>query len=317
MIWYNPQRKRAFLTAKQIQYGSQAERNWNSIFRKISVAEEKHNCDISEMSKELLEYEVTATFGCHIPTVKTRLRQFRIYIDWCREAGYDAIDLRGLYLRISPDAMGDNIRYNLVGNPLQLNEIFDLVFADKNSDSVDQILRAYLWLGYSGLDEHEALQIKTSDLNEEMTHITFHNEVYRLPSESIKSIKKACTLEEFTLYRSNERKAGEYLIRRTNRSDSSNEKEALSSLISRRFKDADISMRLDYPRIRRSGIMYRAFELYQLGNEQAMWTREIQKAMALKFKDKTPSSDEIKFYEKKILREFNTDFKYWRAVYAR
>lgn len=256
---YNEERKMKFLneTKKSPAFGM-------SVFRATELIEQQYGVDLVMLPTEALQSVVNERLGIRTRSVGTAIMFLRSYFMWCKENGYEVGDgIDGLEIKTA-----EKLRATMVSSPKHLEILLDKVFTSIQEETVDCIYRCFLWLAFSGLEDAEAIDVKTCEIDFEQMLIHHGNKDYELYKESIPAFKKACSLTEFVYINPKYSKKvirnrfpGEYLMRGVR-----SEKISLMTMrtiIGTHFRDN--GLKISYGRIYLSGVFYRMYELERAG----------------------------------------------------
>lgn len=256
---YNEERKVKFLseTKKSPAFGK-------SIFRATEPIEQQYGVDLVMLPTEALQSVVNERLGIRTRSVGTAIVFLRSYFTWCKENGYEVgSGIDGLEIET-----GEKIRATMVSSPKHLELLLDKVFTPVQEETMDCIYRCFLWLAFSGLEDVEAMDVKTSEIDFEQMLIHHGDKDYELYKEAIPAFKKACSLTEFVYINpkyskkvTRNRFPGEYLMRGVR-----SEKISLMTMrtiIGTHFRDNGI--KISYSRIHLSGVFYRMYEMERAG----------------------------------------------------
>ena len=192
-----------------------------------------------------------------------RIIIFQKYVKWCLACrvhgacdGMLQVECAGL----------DKVKSQMVSNPTMLQAYLDVVCDPESEKTTDNIYRCFYWMAYSGMDEHDILNVKCSDVDFDNMVIRYGGEEYDIYREAIPALRNAATLTEFVYKHPNyppdkkvirNRALGDTLIRGIR---STTSLAALRVELSRRSKkfieDGLTDKQLSYYRVYLSGLFY-------------------------------------------------------------
>ncbi len=258
---YNEERKMKFLT------GTRSSPDFGkSVFRTTEPYEQEAGADLCELQLDVLQEIADRNFGFRTQTVDSTLAILRTYVLWCKEQGYRTEE--GIFqVKIR---MEDKMRRFMVASPKHLQSILDKVFAPVEEGTVDCIYRCLMWMAFAGVEEADALEVKTSEINFDKMLIEHQGGSFEIYREAVPAFKMACEATEFVyqhpLYGDEIKRSrfpGEYLMRGIR-----SEKLRLNTArgwVGKALKEKDIE--LSYGKLQISGLFYQAFELERFGQE--------------------------------------------------
>lgn len=278
---FHEDRKRAFAQA----YTSDArnQKNCLTIFRKTAEFEDESGFDVAEMPLDLAKSMMDKICGASTSSVRNIQTILRAYTKWSKDNQYPVSD-HGFKFDIEAS---DAVRSNYVASPMHLARSMDAVFHDANDLSILYLCRAYLWLAFMGLEEHEAIKVTSDDIHWDNMQIQLPSSTwysYPIYAEAVYDLKAAVNMTSFSskIGRGTKiipRHPGREILRTFDNDQSLSEMitRSIRPTISRACKAArmyaersqcDISglcLGLSYNRVLQSGIFYRTFEEERLG----------------------------------------------------
>jgi len=131
-------------------------------FNAIERYEEEMCADIVTMKEDdALWVLESATLGFRSASLIQPLMVFRKYCEWC--LSHNIPGATDALLKISPQYPAvEKMASHTVKNPTHLERVMDEVFDPVSSNGLDNLLRAYLWLAYSGVRE-DAAELLTAE----------------------------------------------------------------------------------------------------------------------------------------------------------
>lgn len=291
-----------------------------SAFNAMAPYEEQWGADLCTKTQEELEPVVENLVGFRVQSKWLRLSIYRDYVKWCLANNVPgACD--GM---LKVEALGlSKVRTQMVANPLQLHRYLDLICESESEETTDLLYRCFYWLSFCGLEEEDIFKVKCSDVDfydMVIRHDGYEYEIYR---ESIPTLKRLATLDEFvykhpnylpgkTVYR--HRVPGDILIRgvRTVPSARSMRSE-LTKRSKLHFDAGHTDKQLSHYRVWLSGLFYRMYERERAGMP-VDFSAEASKYMegrTYKFDSKRNTVDAKR---RVIMGEFLQDYYRWKAA---
>lgn len=232
-------------------------------FNAIEPFEVRWDADFCTKSTAELEPVIEQLVGFRVRSRWLRIIIFQKYVKWClAHKVKDACD--GM---LQVECVGlDKVRNQMVSNPTMLQAYLDVICDPELERTTDNIYRCFYWMAYSGMDEHDIMNVKCSDVDFDNMVIRYGGEQYEIYREALPSFRNAATLTEFVYKHPNyppdkkvirNRALGDTLIRGIRSTTS------LASLrveLSRRSKkfieDGLTDKQLSYYRVYLSGLFY-------------------------------------------------------------
>lgn len=285
-----------------------------SAFNAVEKFEAKAGKDICTFSEDelrpVLEEITTFRFSYSNP----RIAILRQYNKWCVEIGVKGAN-DGI-MRATFSAT-QKIKLNSVANPIGLQKYLDQVFDQESKETADNVCRCFLWLGFSGVSEDDALLLTKDDVSLEDMEVYIGGNSYPIYRESISSIRNCLTLNGF-IYRSDgknrpvvrDRVYGNTILRIYGESDN---KRLLRNAISRKEQAAVRSGRTDaritFERALYSGYFYRVLsnEISGIKPDYYMFYREIARTIHM---DNMNDSN-----TKRVAKSLLKDYLSWKDAF--
>ena len=237
-----------------------------ALFEATARYEESWGADICTRSAEELRPVLTDLLGMRTASKYLRLNILREYAQWCMAQNVPgACD--GL-LNANTDGL-DKLRKQTVKNPLHLQRYLDAVFAPESEQTMDNTMRFYYWMAYSGVREADIFRLTAENMDFSTLTVRLDGKSYPLYPEALPCIKNCAELNSFAhihpyqgvdrmVWR--ERVDGDLLIRGTR---SVKSVDVVRSMVSRRAKQAldsgKTELKLSYGRVWLSGVFYRTY----------------------------------------------------------
>jgi len=223
--------------------------------------------DLPELQKAFSSIISTAYSGS-----KTTLIRFHRYAKWRIDNGLPCADS---VFKLVPDRI-TAMKESMVSSPAHLAKVLDAVFDDPVTGSSDIIYRVFLWMGFSGISDSEALRVTKDEVD--FRTMTIHHEGFEYPiySESKYDFRIACDINEFVEGKKRRKRCdGDEIMRGKNDTSSRSPESVLIGtirpMVFRRFKSAeaanqnlerplDIGYDITFSRVLLSGTFYRMYQ---------------------------------------------------------
>ena len=205
------------------------------------------------------------------------LRHFRQYAQWRKKHGLPCKDAV-FNLRINQTIA---IRDSMVSSPEQLAILLNTVFDPPSMHTIDIIYRVFLWMGFSGLQDRQAVNVISDEIDLERMVIETPAGEYSICDESIEDFGLACALHTFTQDgRVFQRAEGDRIMRgkRSNRKVNTNAMliHTIRPTLTRKLASAaqdnqerqfplHVGFDITYNKVFLSGVFYRLHERERLG----------------------------------------------------
>ena len=256
---YNEERKMQFVeeTKSTKAFG-------RFVFSTTQPYEESAMQDLCELPSDVLQEIINKNFGVRTRSVDNTISYIRSYVTWCKEKEYKTCD--GIYA--VKMQMDEKMKRYMIASPKHLQAILDKVFLPVESETIDCVYRCYLWLLFAGLEEMDAADVKTSEVDFNSMLIEHDGKSFELYRESIPAFRTACEATQFQFIhpkytQTRNRYLGDNLMRGIRAENM--KPTSIRSAIQKSFKSNGID--LTYSTIRLSGMFYRAYETERMGNE--------------------------------------------------
>lgn len=277
MVYYNDEVKQEFL--EHVSSRSSRVKAVNTLFKALAPYEASYAKDVCAFNKQELYYALGGAFPLRTKSMRMFIAILREYSTWCIDNGIDGA-CEAAY-EIEPDDIGlDKIREQMVANPQHLQRYMDCVFQPEDLRTVQNTYRARFWMAFAGIDEEDAFNVKTSEVDFDLMTIEHGGKSYPIYRESLKCMHNCVSLNSFVyihpLYDKRidrPRTPGDMLLRGTG-DDATNETVMLSlrANVSKEIrlhdwsKDSqDMKIKLNYGKAKLSGMFYRAYEAERAG----------------------------------------------------
>ena len=232
-------------------------------FNAMEPFEVQWDADFCTKSAAELEPVVEQLVGFRVRSRWLRIIIFQKYVKWC--LAHKVKDACDGMLQVECAGL-DKVRIQMVSNPTMLQAYLDVVCDPESEKTTDNIYRCFYWMAYSGMDEHDIMNVKCSNVDFDNMVIRYGGEEYEIHREAIPAFRNAATLTEFVYKHPNyppdkkvirNRALGDTLIRGIR---STTSLAALRVELSRRSKkfieDGLTDKQLSYYRVYLSGLFY-------------------------------------------------------------
>lgn len=171
----------------------------------------------------------------------------------------------------SPNVVVVPLTSTIKRSPLGLKRSLDIAIPVKSD--VDHVLRAYMWLGYMGFLEDEAIAVRADEINIRRMQIDHGDNRRPIYVEALDDILSSAEMDRFSSARGYAMRAdGECILRGAEGNRNIDTAMWIRPVVSSRFRTAarlnpeiEIVLHLSYKRVLLSGICYRAYELERIG----------------------------------------------------
>jgi len=306
---YNPEIKGRFI--KEYSTKDSIRTICLKTFNKLEPFEESWGADFCTQKEEVILPALNAILGARAEGQRTRSTILREYVKWCMANGIPGACDSMYHVDTTRDI--SKIREQTVKNPAHLQRLLDGICLPVESNTVDIIIRGFVWLAYSGIAEEDIFKILDSDIDFANMVIHYQDRDYLIYREAIPALTQCVKLQTFTVYHPNyavpmaaPRVGGHQLLRGT-KSDASLKN--MKAILSKRMKENKASdtnyLKLSYHRIWLSGVFYRMHE-----QELAGIPPDFSGIAEERMGDKEYSN---KAYNRhRLAKSFMTDYQRWK-----
>ncbi len=302
--------------------------------------ERKYGADFSQMNEEQTKETAKAMCGYRTSNANTIFFILREYVKWCRAQGYDTSDA---IWRIRLPLV-EKMRSSFVGSPAHLKMSLDMAFPDMKENDIKLVYRSFLWLGFMGFRDSEAICVTVNDVHFDNMKVTFGDWIYPIYAESLPDLHGACELTSFDEPRGNigtikERASGDAILRgKTPRKprgkDTKGEKTmqdflitTLRPMVSRAFSAAaetyeknggnppGLSLDLSYNHVYLSGIFYRMYEEERIGRKP-----DFTEIVSREHRNSSHAEYDSNYTRNKFIngciRNYEADYMNWKSLFT-
>ena len=291
-------------------------------FNAIEPFEVQWDADFCTKSAAELEPVVEQLVGFRVRSRWLRIIIFQKYVKWC--LAHKVKDACDGMLQVECAGL-DKVRTQMVSNPTMLQAYLDVVCDPESEKTTDNIYRCFYWMAYSGMDEHDIMNVKCSDVDFNNMVIRYGGEEYEIHREAIPAFRNAATLTEFVYKHPNyppdkkvirNRALGDTLIRGIR---STTSLAALRVELSRRSKkfieDGLTDKQLSYYRVYLSGLFYNMKKREEAGipvDFTGVASRFMEgKTYKLDAGRNTPEAK-----KRAVVNDYLQDYERWKAAFS-
>lgn len=295
---------------------------YESMFNGIEPWETKWNADFCTMPLDEIQKCVDNLSGVRASSKEAKLVLLKNYVNWCIKIGIEGARNDISQIK-NPGIL--KIRQSMVANPKHLQMYLDAVFDKEEENTPDNVMRAYLWLSYSGMDEEDILKLTRSNVDFSNMVVTYNDKQYELYKESVECLRRCAEEERFvhknplafhTVYKP--RAEGNQLIRGIG--SSPYEAYVIRMLMSRKittsFNEGRVDMKLTCFRAWLSGVFYRMREGELASGEPA----DFRGFVAERYEGKSFKLDSGRNTQASKLRQvaasYLRDYNDWKFIFS-
>lgn len=300
---YNTELKTRFLQ----EYSSSAISRHvaSGFFEKVSGFEQALGKDLCAMTPDELGQLSSHFGGVRNSTGSlTWLRVLRAYSAWCVESGVPgAMDAAS---RMTLD-FSANARQQMVSSPEHLLAVLGALFGDCQYDIYPSVISNYLWFGFSGLPELDAVNITIDDIDISGMMIRYGGREYPLYRESVGSIVSCVRAQ-----RSQQFGSGYILDAPTGHKSIKRLRGLLSDRI-HRFGAPQSVPDLSYSRVWLSGAFYRIHEREVSGFPAEFSIDNMSDDLRHKLEEST--ANKTSAYLWRFFKQYRDDYLAWKQAF--
>lgn len=316
---FNEQRKLQFMKDNDLTPEKDV---WvTNVFNLLGPTEEKLGKDLSLFTAEEAGKALATAGVITSITISARVPLVVRYKDWCAEHGFETIQMRSSEIEVD---FSDNMRDVMVATPTHLSSLLAESFVDRYEKSAKVVYRAYLWLGFAGMEKMEAVCLRVSDVNlkQRMAHSN-RDRWYAIHELGIPDVRKACELNEFERnvrfgIAKFPRADGDLILRgRRMKKEIPLEKyikETLRPTVQAAFKAAG-HPGLSFDRIRKSGIFYSMLQREVLGIPPNFFTIAHDEFDEFHKEPVAPAAKQKTIT--RIVLMYNRDYAAWKKAFSK
>lgn len=173
---------------------SEMSRKW--ILSSLSILsdyEEDWGMDFTMQEYQILQDAFNKVTAITYSGSKTTLIRFRKYAKWRKENNLPCSD--GVFNLVADRAIA--MRESMVASPKELATVLDAAFDDSIQGTIDVIYRVFLWMGFAGISDYEAIKVTSDDIDFSSMEIHHAGKDYIIYEESKYDFRIACDIREF------------------------------------------------------------------------------------------------------------------------
>lgn len=292
------------------------------VFNTISAYEESCGADVSCFSEDQIKHILSEKSGLRHSSIFATVRILNDYLSWLERNGFSSKNSR---ITFDDDDIVQKYRNKMAFGTEHLVRYFDAAFGNISDKSVYITYRCFLWLAFVGLDVHEAMDVRTHDVDTTSMFVRVSGRVVPLYEESIPDFVAAKTLNEFRVINPlapdkiimMPRDDGDRLLRRVKRSSGDNANNAQRSIsieiprCTKRAVDKGlVTARLNYSNIKLSGIFYRMY-LREIAGSPVSFLSVAEAELV----DDESSGRNLSAKRSRIIRGYERDYEVWKRAY--
>lgn len=247
------------------------------MFNALEPYERQWEADVCTKSKDELQPVIGEIIGFRTNSKKLRLSILKDYIKWCIQ---NEVEGACSELFLIEEFGLEKLKRQMVANPQHLQRYLNCICDVETEETVDCVYRCFYWLAYSGMEEDDVLNVKSSDVDFTDMVIRYGEKEYPIYREALHAFKNCVNLTQFRYKHPNyapdkvvfkERAVGDILLRGIGESKSI---KAFRVDMSRRAKnprfkptieDKSLDLKLSFYRVWLSGLFYRTYEAERAG----------------------------------------------------
>lgn len=188
---YNENLKREFIS--EVSTSITNADIYTTMFKALESVESKHNVDICNMNKEQYEDALKCVGGVKKSYNDVVIHHINTYREWCKNKGFDVSDIDIRSMNIGEDS----VKKHLIANSAHLSNILDLMFDKVDLKTNDSVIRAAIWLLYSGIRPKDIGNVKKENVNLNTMFINYNGRLYPIYRESVECLNFCKTTHEF------------------------------------------------------------------------------------------------------------------------
>lgn len=241
-----------------------------TVFNQTEEFEFSWGADLCTRTIKDLQPMVNSIAGFRAKSSYAILIVLKDYVKWCVGTGVSGA--RPDMLKIEATGL-ENLKVQMVAMPKHLQKYLDEVFEAEDCKTVDNVYRCFYWLAYSGMREHEILEVKSSEVDFQKMTVRHNGKEYIIYREAIQAFRNCVSLSGFsynhplyTTSRVMKRADSDLLLRGTRTIFSSKVMRAtLSKRSKKALEDGSTTQKLSYYRVWLSGLFFREYEREKSG----------------------------------------------------
>ena len=323
---YNAEMKERFI--EQGNFSQTMEGLFRNVFDLVAPYEEEKCSDICTWDIQECKRVLEVLAGFRSYSSENRANLIRRYVKWCIEQGVPGASDAIFHVKASGDT---KIREMTLSGPAHLESILNAVFSPVSDVTSDNILRAYCWLAFCGMDDNGIVALRTKEVDLSSLVITSNGEKYQIVDEAVPCFRILKEMSAFRYYHPGyddgfiwrPRVDGDKFLRgiRTAEQSVVQLRSMLSKTINAAVKDKKIDVKISHYRIWISGEFYRAFQK-ELRGESIDFYHLAERAVRIREEKGEPYKLEadsrkrtIDAKKREIETGFQNDYIRWKRAY--
>lgn len=304
--WYNQNRKERFINEINASVSAK------TLFSASSKFESEAGVDLGGMPPAQVQRFLNEELGSRQSSLQSMLSWYRSYQKWCASNGLEAPQNTSEIVIDSSVAK----RKTMVESPFHLEEVLNRAFSPVENNEVDILYRCYLWMAYSGLEDDDACDVLTQEVDLDEMCVVHGGKEYPLYRHSYQAMWNAKFLGWMKYVNANyndnhsilNKKQSEYLLRSVKTEKPT--PKTLAARIRKVFRERGIE--LTYGSVKLSGEFYRL-----LRNERAGVAVSFDQIIAdtAKKKGVDLTSQKGVTLRNNMMRTLPHDYKAWKRAF--
>lgn len=304
--WYNESRKERFINEVN------ATASAKTLFSASSKFESEAGVDLGGIPPAQVQRFLNEELGSRQSSLQSMLSWYRSYQNWCANRGLESPQNTSEIIVDSSIAK----RKTMVESPFHLEEVLNRAFSPVGDNEVDVLYRCYLWMAYAGLEDDDACEVLSKNVDLDEMCIVYEDKEYPLYRHSYQAMWNAKFLGWMKYVNVNynnshsilDRKQSEYLLRSVKTEKPT--PKTLAARIRRVFREKGIE--LTYGSVKLSGEFYRLLRDERIGIA-VNFDRMIADAAQKRGVDL--SSQKGITLRRNMMRTLPEDYKAWKRAF--
>lgn len=189
---YNEDLKRNFIS--EVSTSITTADIYLTMFKALTNTEEKYNTDVCNMSYEQYEDALRYVGGVKKGYNLVVIHHINTYRNWCKNNGISVSDVDINNIKIGEEKS----KKSLIVNSSHLSNILDQMFDDVSMKTNDSVIRAALWLMYSGVRPKDICRVTKNNVDLNSMWILFGNKKYPIYREAVECFAFCKDAREFS-----------------------------------------------------------------------------------------------------------------------
>lgn len=313
---YNEELKKRFI--REYTRSDTTAKRARQMFNSLEAYEKDWGADLCTRNAEELAPIIEAVTGYRAYTRWAAIGLLRRYVEWCIANRVPGA-CRGM-LEVMPSGL-ENVRTRMVTGPVHLQRALNQIFEPEEDGTVDNLYRCFYWMGFAGMNEEEAVKVRSAEVDFQNQRILHEGESYPLYREAVPAFRKAALLSTVVYRHPNyedvvrNRTPGDLLLRGYKGGVRVLAlRKALSLKNAAAIEGGRTDLHLSYQRVGMSGLFYRTYENERAGlpvdfSEQAdrQLARGKAEGLYTTIQDRTAKM--------KFERQYMEDYRRWKLAF--